>query len=395
MRSTFRLKMLVVPPRHYVVIDNPISRGKDGQVEYDKFGQVKLRHGDSEVRFQQEPFALFPGEKITGGVQPLQVVSENSALRLRAKRDFVDRYAKDDQGRALKRRAGEEWLFSGLATYQPQSEEEVVLTIQATIIKPNQALKLRAREDCVDYQGKVRKAGEQWLVSREGAYLPGVNEIEIGVVNAIVLNPKMAIHVQAVTGFTDARGNERKAGEEWLVTREQFETYIPDVNENVIAHVPLTVLSHRQYCVIGDPHDEATNKCLLGEEKYLRGPATFFLKPGERFVTHPSNVYILSPTQALWVSAKESFVDHNGTKRNPGDKWLIYGPGEYWPPVQVQNVSETNAFLSIEPLNLHFFQPVQFVASMFLLLVLFILLLTYAPGAFTKAVAKKAAKSEL
>jgi len=372
--------MIIVPPRHFVVIDNPVMRGKDGKEEHDSYGQVMLRHGDSEVRFHQPPFALFPGEKNSAGIQPLQVVGENSALRLRAKRDFLDHYAKDSHGKEVKRRAGEEWLFVGLATYYPQSEEEIVQTLRACIIKPNQALKLRAKDDCVDYQGNVRKAGEMWLVRKEGAYLPEVNEIDMGLVDAIVLTPKIALHVQATISFIDVNGVERKSGEEWLVTREQHETYIPDVNEVVNARVSLTVLSHRQWCVIQDPVDDH-GKAQLGELLYVRGPKTFFLKPGERFTEQGiQDVYVLSPNQALWVRAKEAFQDHTGKKRNAGDKWLVYGPGEYWPPVQVETLRTIRAFLGLEALGIYFFQPGPFIVTVLLILFAIFFISRYLPS---------------
>ena len=55
-------KMIVVPPRHYCVIENPLVKGKDGDPVMDKHGQVKLRHADQEIRLTQEPFPLYPGE---------------------------------------------------------------------------------------------------------------------------------------------------------------------------------------------------------------------------------------------------------------------------------------------------------------------------------------------
>lgn len=368
-------KMVIVPPRHFVVVDNPVTRDAAGKEEYDAYGQVKLRHGDAEVRFHAEPFALFPGERLSGGLQPLQIVKENFALRIRAKRDFVDRYAKDSTGKvALKRRAGEEWMFTGLATYYPQSEEEIVQTVSAVVINPNQALKLKASEDCIDYLGNKRKAGESWLVRREGAYIPSVNEINLGVIDAVVLNAKRALCVRADVSFVDDKlglAIERKSGEEWLVTRDTFETYIPDVNETIVAHVPLTVLTHRQWCIIQDPREEGTSNNLLGEVKYVRGPATFFLQPGERFAQGGAieDVTVLASNEACWVHAKEAFRDHNGKTRNAGDKWLVYGPGEYWPPVQAAKLRTIRAFIAVEPLNFYVFQPVIFAVLIILLII--------------------------
>ena len=42
---------------------------------------------EHEIRFAQEPFVLYPGEKLVGEVTPLTVVPANTALRLRATRD--------------------------------------------------------------------------------------------------------------------------------------------------------------------------------------------------------------------------------------------------------------------------------------------------------------------
>ena len=55
-------KMIMVPPRHYCIVENPAQRGDDGQVIVDKLGQVKLSHADQEIRLAQEPFPLYPGE---------------------------------------------------------------------------------------------------------------------------------------------------------------------------------------------------------------------------------------------------------------------------------------------------------------------------------------------
>ena len=79
--------------------------------------------------------------------------------------------------------------FSG--TYIPRKEVVVDETIRATVIKPNQAIKLRARKECVDRQGNNRVTGEEWLVKKTGAYLPGAYEEVVDVVNAYVLTEKV------------------------------------------------------------------------------------------------------------------------------------------------------------------------------------------------------------
>lgn len=56
--------MVMVPPRHYCVVLNPVARDQDGEVLFDQSGQAKLRHADLEIRLAQEPFPLYPGEEI-------------------------------------------------------------------------------------------------------------------------------------------------------------------------------------------------------------------------------------------------------------------------------------------------------------------------------------------
>lgn len=56
--------MIMVPPRHYCVILNPVARDDEGEVLFDQSGQAKLRHADLEIRLTQDPFPLYPGEEI-------------------------------------------------------------------------------------------------------------------------------------------------------------------------------------------------------------------------------------------------------------------------------------------------------------------------------------------
>ena len=98
-------KMIVVPPRHYCIIENPVVRDKAGKPAMDKHGQARLRHADQEIRLTQDPFPLYPGEVLKQVVTQLKVVQANTALRLRAVLDFDD-----DTGKKV---AGDEWLFEG------------------------------------------------------------------------------------------------------------------------------------------------------------------------------------------------------------------------------------------------------------------------------------------
>eukprot|EP01130_Rhizamoeba_saxonica_P000505 TRINITY_DN104_c0_g1_i10.p1 TRINITY_DN104_c0_g1~~TRINITY_DN104_c0_g1_i10.p1 ORF type:complete len:831 (+),score=294.27 TRINITY_DN104_c0_g1_i10:62-2554(+) len=319
--------MIMIPPRHYCIIQNPVVRDEEGDVIFDKNNQAVLRHGDEEIRFEQEPFALFPGEKLYGKVAPLQVVAPNTAIRLRAIRDLDDKVA------------GDEWLFRGPGTYIPRVEVQVVEIVRATIIKPNQALRLRARKEFVDATEVVRQAGEEWIVRDTGAYLPDVNEEIRETVSAYVLTDKKAIQLEADQTFVDVFGVKRKAGEQWLVTFDEAETHIPDVYEKVVGEVRVTTLNSRQYCVVLDYVNEKTGKPVLGGRQLRVGERSFFLKPGERLENGIQAVHVLDSEEALLLRAREAYNDEDES-RLPGDRWMIYGPCDYVPPVQVEIVEK-------------------------------------------------------
>lgn len=298
------VKMTMVPPRHYCVIQNPVLRDADGRVEFDQLGQAKLRHADLEIRLAQEPFPLYPGEELQQDLTPLQVVFPNTALRLQALLDF-----EDDQGD--KRVAGDEWLFEGPGTYIPRKEVEVVETIRATVIRHNQAIRLRARKEGRDRGGVERVTGEEWLVRKVGAYLPGVHEEVIDIVDAFVLTDKKALHVRAARPFRDAGGVDRRTGEEWLITHSQREAHIPDVSEEVVGVVEVTTLGSRQYCVILDPVGR-DGKPQLGQKRVVKGEKSFFLQPGEYLENGIQDVFILSEQEGLVLRAVEAFTEAQG-----------------------------------------------------------------------------------
>jgi len=324
--------MIMVPPRHYCIIQNPVQREKDkegklGPLVKDTAGQFKIRHGDEEIRFEQEPFPLYPGEKLYGKVSPLQVVAPNTALKLRAIRDV-----KYDGKNYL---AGDEWLFKGPGTYVPQVETPVVEIVQARVVKPLQALRLRAKKQFTDpVHGVTRKAGEEYLHEEIGAYIPHVDEEVTESVNAYVLTEKKALALRAKQTFVDTFGKNRKAGEEWLVTLKDAESHIPDISEQVVGEVPVTILSSREYSVILDPVDE-TGKPQLGTRELRKGEVSFFLKPGEKLEAGIQKVHVLESEEALLLRAREAFKEGSDLRR-PGDRWMIHGPCDYIPPVQVE-----------------------------------------------------------
>jgi len=370
-------KMVIIPPRHYVIIDNPAITEKvyDNEklvdrVIFDENGQVLLRYGDQEIRFEQEPFPLYAGEKINGTIKKLYVIEEKTAIHLRAKRDFIDRFHNlGEEHIIVERKAGDEWLFRGPGTYLPQIEVDVVSSIKAVILNANQALRLRARDRCLDYLKNERRTGEEWNVNIVGAYLPDVHEEVVGILDGIILTHKKSIHVKALRTFHDRNNIQRKAGTQWLVTRDDCEVFIPDVFEEVIdSNVPLQVITSRQFCMIVDP--VVDGKQNFGTKELRRGPETFFLQPGERIEGYQS-VQLLSKEEYVKLTAVEAFND-GGNKRKPGDKWLIYGPSEVWMTDEVRQVERGRAFLVIDPLDIYLFSPGLFMLSIVIVIFAYI-----------------------
>ena len=172
--------------------------------------------------------------------------------------DFVDE-------NGLKRIAGDEWLFEGPSTYIPRKEIFVEEQIKCSVIKPNQAIKLRARKEFTDRNGVKRVTGEEWIVKKIGAYFPDAYEDIIAFVDAYVLTEKKALHLRANCTFVDDFNKKRLNGEEWLITFTDTDTYIPNVYEDVINEIMVTILNSRQYTVILDPVD-SDGKTQLGKK---------------------------------------------------------------------------------------------------------------------------------
>ena len=231
----------------------------------------------------------------------MKIVPANSALRLRAILDFTDE-------KGEKYIAGDEWLFEGPGTYTPRKEVVVDEQIRATVLKTNQAIRLRARKECKDRKGIYRVTGEEWLVKQSGAYLPGAYEEVVSIVDAYVLTEKKALHMRSLRTFDDEFGKKRLNGEEWLIKMSDTETHIPGVYEEVVGVIDVITLNTRQYCVILDPVG-ADGKPQLGKKKLVKGEISFFLQPGEKLERGTQDVYVLGEDEGLILRAIETFVD--------------------------------------------------------------------------------------
>lgn len=323
-------KMWSLPPMHFVCIRNPVVK-KDGLPVKDKDGQVKVAHSEIQYRFYQDyksPFFLYYGEEVIGKIEKLKFVNSNEALKLRAERNFTD------EGDVI-RQAGDEWLFYGPKTYYPSQEVKIASEVKAIIIKPCQALRLKAKQNFVDRAGVSHKAGEEWLVRVPGAYIPDVYEEIVKLQEPFVISDKQALHIRAIKSFTDVYGKEHRAGEEWLITPDKSTWHIMDIYEELVRKEEMIILSKDKFAVILNPVDE-NGKNQKGSKKLFQGEKSFFLQPGEELENSIQDVIILNENSAVLLQCKERFKDETGEIRVPGDKWMIRGPVRFIPAIEIE-----------------------------------------------------------
>lgn len=138
-------QMIIIPPQHFCIIQNPCLRKlavtddskSSSNVCFDEYGQVQLKHGRLEIRLKEHmpnPFPLYPGEVLKTEPAALQIIAENSALHLLCLEDFVDE-------NNIQRYAGQEWLYPGPCLYIPNVNVHELGMKEAKIIKRNQALR--------------------------------------------------------------------------------------------------------------------------------------------------------------------------------------------------------------------------------------------------------------
>lgn len=326
------MKMVTIPPMCFAKVKNPVIKDKKGDVILDKNGQAKLMDSEIEFRLSQDypdPFYLHYGEELIGKVEKLVFVATNQALYLKCSRTFID---KDN----IQRKVGDEWVFPGPKLYIPTQEIDVSKVMSAQIIKPCHALRLKALCNFVDRYGKERKAGEEWIERKAGAYIPGVYEAVVKMQTPIVLNERQALYIRALKSYTDYYGNPHKAGDEWLIQPSQSTWHVLDIYEEQVKVVDLTILTKEDFVILVNPIDAKTGKNQKGAKKQILGEFNFFLQPGEELENGIQKVRILNENQAVLLQAKEKFKDEKGDLRVPGDKWMIRGPCKFIPALEVE-----------------------------------------------------------
>merc|ERR1719225_1749910 len=80
--------------------------------------------------------------------------------------------------------------------------------------------------------------------------------------------------------------------------------------------------------------------------KLVKGEKSFFLQPGEALEDGIQEVFILGENEGVVLRANEAFTDefvNPSVERQPGDRWMLKGPMEYIPPVEVEVVTRRKA----------------------------------------------------
>lgn len=84
--------MTLIPPMHYAKIRNPVCINSKGQPEKTKFGQVKVKLNDTEIRKHSDYpdwFPLYPGEKLDGIFEAI-VANATQNIKVRITQEYTE-----------------------------------------------------------------------------------------------------------------------------------------------------------------------------------------------------------------------------------------------------------------------------------------------------------------
>jgi major vault protein len=360
-------KMINIPPRNYCIIKNPIVVDEAGKPVIDVHGEVKVSFGEHQVRVQNDlgmtkfvaypdPFPLYPYEEVVmkeGRMfKKCVTLKDNEALKLVANRPFIDeRFAN------VERFPEDTYQILGPSTYYPFVEETVVEKVQAFIITTDMVVVLEAIRNTKDENGQSRKAGERWLHTEIGSFIPSVDVHIVDYRSPKIITEKKCIHLKALRTYKDCYGHNRKAGEEWLVKLDVSERHILSPQEEFVGDVHITALSTTEYCFVVNPiRKDGTHR--YGTKELRIGELQFFLNPGEYLETGFMQVHVLEENDCLLLKARcsfketEEFAEVNkeeakgkgkGKERLAGETWMIRGPCNFIPTINVDILEKRTA----------------------------------------------------
>nr|CAJ2472349.1 unnamed protein product [Leishmania braziliensis] len=359
---------VVVPPRHFVKVKNPMhavlasftdnadappahtllrsSPGSITGLATLRYSRWKMPYGSSELRFSNEsPFPLLPDETIDEpSVMPLLTASEALTLEALAPHDVTDPVT----GTTVRRAAQECFLFKGPGLYTPRLDERIVSKVTGVRVSPLQVCYVSAKYDFVDDDGVPRVAGEQWVVQAHGIFFahPAVT-LEIR--DAYVLASTEALTFISYKAFYDEKLQvAREAQKPYLISYADTKDgmYLPRPHETFQGRRKQVHLSATQYCVVINPVG-ADGTARLQQAEVRVGKQSFMLQPGE-FCTQPLTALVLREDEALLHIALQTYTEADGTVREGGSRWLVYGPRQYIPPVYARVVERRHIIMTNE-----------------------------------------------
>jgi major vault protein len=301
--------------------------------------------GIQQFSVYKDPFPLYPYEEIEEKVKKCITLKDNEALKLRAVRPF-----QDERFKAIQRFPEDTYQILGPQTYYPFIEEIIEEKVKAFIITNDMVVVLEAIRDTKDENGETRKAGERWLYTEIGSFIPHTDVKIVDYRSPKVITEKKCIHLRALKTYKDSYGIKRRAGEEWLVTIDISERHIVSPQEEFVGDVHITALSSSDYCYVVNPmNKDGTHR--FGEKELRKGECQFFLNPGEFLEDGFKHVQVLEENDCLLLKAKATFeeaeeleVDEESKKqiakkdiiRKAGETWMIRGPCNFIPTVNIE-----------------------------------------------------------
>ncbi|KAG5505660.1 hypothetical protein JKF63_04995 [Porcisia hertigi] len=349
---------VIVPPMHFVKVNNPMHPVSEVLATMPNIStpytalrgpfsssagvtRVKYRSGASplscsEFRFHcNSPFPLLPCETVEGPwPMPLLTASEALILEALETHDVRDPIT----GAQARRAAQERFLFRGPGLYTPRIDERIVDKITGVCVSPQQVCYLCAKYDFVDDDNVFRVAGEEWIVHARGLFFPHP-ATTLKVRDAYVLTSTEALLLVSHKAFYDEQLHVfREAQRPYLLRYDDTKdgTYVPRPHEILQGRRSQVHLSAVQYCVVINPvGPDGTVRPKQAEVRV--GRQSFMLQPGE-YCTPPLTALVLKEDEALLHVALQTYTEADGTVREGGSRWLVYGPRQYIPPVHARVV---------------------------------------------------------
>ncbi|KAG5479342.1 hypothetical protein LSCM1_04599 [Leishmania martiniquensis] len=349
---------VVVPPGHFVKVENPMhavpasstenadaspvyvllrsSTASITGLEALRYSRWKRPFGSSELRFFDEsPFPLLPDETVDEpSAMPLLTASEALVVEALAPHDLTD----PATGAAVHRAAQECFLFKGPGLYAPRLDERIVKKVTGVYVSPLQVCCLTAKYDFIDDDGVPRVAGEQWTVQAHGIFFPHP-AATLEMRDALVLTSTEALMFVSYRAFYDEQLRvSREAQKPYLISYADTKdgTYLPRPHETFQGRRRQVHLSDTQYCVVLNP--VSADGTVRPQQAEVRvGKQSFMMQPGEH-CTRPLTALVLREDEALLHVALQTYTEADGTRREGGSRWLVYGPRQYIPPVYARVV---------------------------------------------------------